>query len=121
MRGRLVSRRLDAEKKPESHDEPADVAPAPDAGAPLPPAVRVQMERQLGADFSLVRVHEGPQGSAVGSVAYTRGTDIHFAPGAYTPGTAQGDQLIAHELAHVVQQRQGRVDGPTEAGPGAGP
>src|SRR3954465_11020095 len=106
MYGRLVPRRLDPEKTPESQDKPADVAPAPDAGAPLPADVRVQMERRLGADFSRVRIHEGPQGSAVGSLAYTRGTDIHFAPGAYTPGTAQGDELIAHELAHVVQQRQ---------------
>lgn len=121
MYGRLVSRRADPDKQSESQGKPADGAPAPDAGVPLPSNVRAQMERSLGADFSAVRVHEGAHASALGSLAYTQGTDIHFAPGAYTPGTAQGDQLIAHELAHVVQQRQGRVAGPTGPEPEAAP
>ena len=120
MDERLVSRRLDSDKKPESQDKPADAAPAPDAGLPLPANVRAQMERSFGADFSSVRVHEAPRESALGSLAYTQGTDIHFAPGAYDPGTDEGDELIAHELAHVVQQRQGRVAASAEPGPEAG-
>ena len=37
----------------------------------------------------------------------TKGDEIHFAPGAYNPGSLQGQRLLGHELAHVVQQRKG--------------
>src|SRR5207244_7839263 len=46
---------------------------------------------------------------ALGAVAYTQGSDLHFAPGTYQPETAGGQQLLGHELAHVVQQRAGGV------------
>ena len=42
---------------------------------------------------------------AVSARAFATGTDVYFAQGEYKPGTADGDKLIAHELAHVVQQR----------------
>lgn len=42
-------------------------------------------------------------------MAFTQGEHIHFAPGQYQPHTAQGKRLLGHELAHVVQQREGRV------------
>jgi hypothetical protein len=67
------------------------------------------MERSMDADFSAVRIHEGPQASAMGALAYTQGTEIHFAPGRYDPHGQDGQQLLGHELAHVVQQSQGRV------------
>jgi len=74
------------------------------------------MERSFGADFSNVRVHEGFGGgvpgmdaSARGAVAYTHGNDLHFAPGAYQPHSREGQQLLGHELTHVVQQRAGRI------------
>jgi hypothetical protein len=74
------------------------------------------MEAALGADFSNVRVHVGPQAERIGAVAFTMGTDIYFAPSRFQPDTVQGQQLLGHELAHVVQQRQGRVRNPAGTG-----
>ncbi|HVV87852.1 MAG TPA: DUF4157 domain-containing protein [Kofleriaceae bacterium] len=92
-------------------------APSPTgAGNPLPSGVQRKMESSFGADFSDVRVHQGPQASQVGAVAYAQGSDLHFAPGQYNPGTSSGDALIGHELAHVVQQRAGRVSTPQGKG-----
>lgn len=85
-------------------------------GRPLPEAVRGKMEAALGADFSAVRVHVGPQAERIGAIAFTVGTDLYFAPGRYQPDTIQGQQLLGHELAHVVQQRQGRVRSPLGSG-----
>jgi hypothetical protein len=85
-------------------------------GQPLPPAVRTKMESFFGASFGEVRIHVGPQASAIGALAFTQGTDIHFAPGQYNPQTPQGQQILGHELAHVVQQRAGRVRNPFGSG-----
>ncbi|MBN2422746.1 DUF4157 domain-containing protein, partial [Candidatus Woesearchaeota archaeon] len=57
------------------------------------------------------------QATNMGALAYTQGNDVHFAPGQYNPGSQQGQELIGHELTHVVQQRQGRV-APTKQGKG---
>ena len=71
---------------------------------------QAHMEGTLGADFSDVRIHaESDHATEVGALAYTQGSDIHFAPGQYQPDTASGRELIGHELTHVVQQREGRV------------
>lgn len=78
-------------------------------GHPLSPGVRLKMEAAFGADFARVRVHEGPEPESIGAAAFTRGQDIHFARGRYRPRTAEGQRLLGHELAHVVQQRVGRV------------
>ncbi len=78
-------------------------------GKPLPAAMRNKMEAALNADFANVRVHIGPQAERIGAIAFTIGSDIYFAPGRYQPHTLQGQQLLGHELAHVVQQRAGRV------------
>jgi hypothetical protein len=67
------------------------------------------MENAFGADFSMVRVHEDRSVTQLGAVAYAAGTDVHFAPGEYRPGTPIGDRLIGHELTHVIQQSEGRV------------
>ena len=93
--------------------EPQPV-PASGAGKPMPAPVQAKMEQSFGTDFSAVRIHEGPQAGAVGALAYAQGTDIHFAPGQYDPGSERGQQLLGHELAHVVQQAQGRVRGQTQ-------
>ena len=85
-------------------------------GRPLPDAVRGKMEAALGADFSNVRVHVGPQAERIGAIAFTLGSDIYFAPGRYQPDTVHGRQLLGHELAHVVQQRAGRVRNPLGSG-----
>ncbi|MFC3802394.1 DUF4157 domain-containing protein [Cohnella sp. GCM10012308] len=76
----------------------------------LPLDVQAKMEKVMGADFSNVNVHaNSSQASSVGALAYAQGNDIHFAPGQYNPDSQSGQKIIGHELAHVVQQRQGRV------------
>lgn len=85
-------------------------------GASLPTPVQHKMERALGADFSSVRIHEGPLARTIGAQAFTRGTDVHFAPGQYQPHTTAGQQVLGHELAHVVQQSQGRARPSTRVG-----
>jgi hypothetical protein len=78
------------------------------SGQPLDPATRSLMEPRLGHSFSDVRVHAdsraGESAAAVGAHAYTVGSDIVFGAGQYAPSSADGRRLIAHELAHVVQQ-----------------
>lgn len=96
--------------------EPAQLGLAPGRGRPLPDAVRGKMEAAFGADFSAVRVHVGPQAERIGATAFTVGTDIYFAPNRYQPHTNRGQQLLGHELAHVIQQRAGRVQNPFGSG-----
>lgn len=83
-------------------------------GQPLDPAARAFFEPRFGHDFGRVRVHADDLGAksarAVNAVAYTVGRDIVFADGAYKPDRASGRRLLAHELAHVVQQGQRRFD-----------
>jgi hypothetical protein len=76
------------------------------------------MESSFRADFSAVRVHEDASATAMGALAYARGPNVHFAPGQYDPGSRGGMSLIGHELAHVVQQSEGRV-APSPQGKGA--
>jgi hypothetical protein len=79
------------------------------SGAPLDAAVRAEMEPRFGHSFADVRVHaEGraaESAKAVGARAYAVGRDVVFGAGRYAPGSMDGRRLIAHELAHVVQQR----------------
>lgn len=85
------------------------------SGSPMPAAVQAKMDRAFAADFSAVRIHEGAQAPTVGALAYTEGSNIHFGPGQYRPDTQSGQELLGHELAHVVQQSQGRVQATTQA------
>jgi hypothetical protein len=85
-------------------------------GLPMPDEVRAKMETAFGADFSDVRVHIGQEATSLGAIAYTWGTNIHFAPGQYNPHTLQGQKLLGHELWHVVQQKNGRVKNPFGGG-----
>jgi len=77
-------------------------------GQPLGTVERQFFEPRFGHDFSQVRVHTnalaGESTRAVQARAYTVGGDIAFAEGQYSPGTAEGKRLLAHELTHVVQQ-----------------
>lgn len=81
-------------------------------GQPIPALARTFMERRFGADFSQVTIHTGSEAawmnSALGARAFTYGRDIYFQQGEYSPATIPGQQLLAHELTHVVQQT-GRV------------
>jgi hypothetical protein len=85
-------------------------------GLPLPEDIRSKMETAFSADFSDVRVHIGQEASSLGAIAYTWGTNIHFAPGQYNPHTLQGQKLLGHELWHVLQQKSGRVKNPFGGG-----
>ncbi|HEY5616330.1 MAG TPA: DUF4157 domain-containing protein [Vicinamibacterales bacterium] len=84
---------------------------ASDRAQALEPPLRNRFEAGFGRDFSDVRVHAGPAAAvsarSLRAQAYTIGTDIHFAAGRFRPDTGPGQQLIAHELAHVVQQSRG--------------
>lgn len=91
---------------------PAATHPAPASpGQPLDGGVRSFMEARFGADFGGVRVHTGEQAAAaarsVNALAFTVGRDIVFDRGQYAPATGEGSRLLAHELAHVLQQAQG--------------
>jgi hypothetical protein len=77
-------------------------------GQRLDQSARSFMEPRFGYDFSQVRIHTGPRAAesarAVNALAYTVGQDIVFGEDQYSPGTASGQRLLAHELAHFVQQ-----------------
>jgi hypothetical protein len=83
------------------------------SGAPLDPATRSSFEPGFGADFSGVRVHSDEKAARsardLNARAFTVGSDVVFAEGEYQPHTSAGKHLLAHELAHVVQQGAGSV------------
>ena len=80
-------------------------------GSSLEPAFRREAEQRFGQDLTGVRVHTDPDAArsaeALNAEAYTCGNHIAFAQGRYRPGSDDGQQVLAHELAHVVQQRRG--------------
>lgn len=82
----------------------------------MPDEVKNKMERAFQTDFSDVKVHTNSEkASDIGALAYTQGSDVHFASGQYNPGEQVGQRILGHELAHVVQQREGRVQPTTQA------
>jgi len=83
------------QRKPMGAPAKVDLTPS-DSGNPLPEAVQQKMEFSLGADFSNVRVHEGPQAKAIGALAFTQGNHLHFAPRQYNPNSSQGQELLGH-------------------------
>jgi hypothetical protein len=91
-------------------------------GSPLPADVRSDMEARFGGqDFSDVRVHTDgaahESAKSVNAQAYTVGSNIVFQRDSYDPDSPAGRHMLAHELTHVVQQRNGPVDG-TDRGDG---
>jgi hypothetical protein len=98
------------------HAETSSVSPSVEEvvdspGQPLDEGVRSLVEPRLGHDFSRVRVRTDAQAAesarSVDAAAYTVGSDIVFASGAYRPQTPRGMQLITHELVHVTQHQVG--------------
>ena len=99
---------------PRATEQTPDAAPASvervldQPGAPLQPALRLDMEQHFGHDFSHVRVHADAAADdsarEVSARAYTVGHDIVFGANRYAPGTSEGRRLLAHELTHVLQQ-----------------
>ena len=76
------------------------------------------MESGFGRSFADVRVHTdgaaAHSAAALDAHAYTSGRELVFAHGRYDPGTPAGRRLLAHELAHVVQQRRSPSPGPIQ-------
>jgi len=85
------------------------------SGRSLDSGVKSRFERAFGQDFSKVRVHTDAEAAKISDQfdarAFTIGEHVAFASGEYRPGTLIGDALIAHELAHVVQQGSSPADG----------
>jgi hypothetical protein len=74
-------------------------------GARLPGWTMQRMEAGFGTSFEDVRVHrDSPLPAQLSAEAFTLGNDIHVAPGRFAPSSPSGEHLLAHELAHVVQQ-----------------
>jgi hypothetical protein len=123
----------DEEKRREEEDEEEEIvdgkaeAPGHDAsptgnvrarldatrgsGEPLPESSRAFFEQRFGRDFSDVRVHADPEAAdlakSLRAHAFARDQHIYFAPGRYQPESSAGRHLLAHELTHTLQQRQG--------------
>jgi hypothetical protein len=98
--------------------EGANIAPSSvdqalaSSGRPLEPTLRHDMEQRFGHDFSEVRLHLGAAAEQsakhINANAYTVGNNIVFGAAQFAPGTHEGRRLLAHELAHVIQQSNGR-------------
>ena len=125
QRAPLSARREDTDR-PEVPPIVYEVLRSP--GQPLDAVTRDFFASRLGHDFGHVRVHATSAAEesarAVNAIAYTVGTDVVFGAGQYAPGTTAGKKLLAHELAHVVQQGTAsspsgndvRIDSPNEPG-----
>lgn len=78
-------------------------------GQALDSVTRSYMEPRFGHDFSQVRIHADTRAAtlarSINALAFTVGNSITFGAGQYQPGSASGQKLLAHELAHVVQQQ----------------
>jgi hypothetical protein len=94
-------------------DLEASIQRARGGGQPLSENIREPMEQAFGADFSGVRVHtDGTSdqlNQSIQAKAFTTGQDVFFRQGAYQPESRGGQELLAHELTHVVQQNGGTV------------
>jgi hypothetical protein len=94
-------------------------------GKPLDSGTRGEMERSFGVDFKGVRIHDDVEAQAkadqLDARAYTQGDDIYLGSAPFDSQSPAGHALLAHELAHVVQQRQAanvesdRVSTPNDA------
>ncbi|HEX8979720.1 MAG TPA: DUF4157 domain-containing protein [Parasulfuritortus sp.] len=105
----MPKRADDAASAPATVDE--DVVQRLGIGLPLDLGTRGWFEQRLGADLTRVRIHTGPgaarETQRLGARAFTVGEHIAFAAGEYRPDTPEGQELIAHELVHVVQGQGG--------------
>lgn len=84
-------------------------------GQPLDGGLQAQLGQTMGVDFSGVRVHTSPEADRLNQQlsarAFTTGQDVFFREGAYQPHSGSGQELVAHELTHVIQQGAGAVQG----------
>ncbi|MDY6900293.1 MAG: DUF4157 domain-containing protein [Cyanobacteriota bacterium] len=91
-----------------NEDVEKNIQQARGGGQGLADNVREPMEQAFGSNFSGVKVHTDGQSDvlnrSLNARAFTTGQDIFFKQGEYQPGSKQGQELLAHELTHVVQQ-----------------
>ncbi|PSB19145.1 DUF4157 domain-containing protein [Phormidesmis priestleyi ULC007] len=90
-------------------------------GDTLETGIQQHLEQSLGADLSSVQIHTNREADrlsrSVNAIAFTTGQDIFFSAGSYNPRSSEGQQLIAHEVVHTMQQANGAVAGaPTADG-----
>ncbi|MEH2135719.1 eCIS core domain-containing protein [Nostoc sp.] len=94
-------------------DLEASISQARGGGQAIADNIRKPMEQAFGADFSRVKVHTDGQSDqlnqSIQARAFTTGQDVFFRQGEYNPGSRGGQELLAHELTHVVQQNGGAV------------
>jgi len=80
-------------------------------GSPIESNARAPLESAFGQDFGRVRIHTNNEAAqmnqALNAKAFTHGSDIYFNEGQYSPGSTEGKRLLAHELTHTIQQKQG--------------
>ncbi|WP_405714870.1 MULTISPECIES: DUF4157 domain-containing protein [unclassified Streptomyces] len=108
------------QRKEEEERSPVHDVVRSGGGQPLDTDTRADLEGRMGADFSDVRIHTDSaaheSAKGVGAHAYTVGNNVVFQRDAYDPSSPQGRTTLAHELTHVIQQRNGPVDGTEAAG-----
>ena len=104
----LVQRRGDLGGEEASTNLESSIQSARGGGQSLDPSLQTKMGEAMGADFSSVKVHTDSQSDqlnkSIQAKAFTTGQDVFFRQGAYEPSSRGGQELIAHELTHVVQQ-----------------
>ena len=98
---------------PASPDLETSIQQARGSGQPLADSIKSPMEQAFGADFSGVKVHTDTQADqlnqSIQAKAFTSGHDVFFRQGEYQPGSRGGQELLAHELTHVLQQNSDTV------------
>jgi len=106
-RDETVQRQATSEDAPAVDDDLEDRLDRAGGGEPLSADARGYFEPRFGRDLGGVRVHTDPEAGRLAgelnALAFTRGTDVWFAPGRYAPGSPGGRHLLAHELAHTQQ------------------
>ena len=104
----LIQRQDEIRAGTASNEFESNLNSARSGGSTLEPAIKGQMESAIGANFSGVKVHTDHQADqlsrSIQAKAFTTGQDVFFKQGEYNPNSRSGQELLAHELTHVVQQ-----------------
>lgn len=113
LQAKPMLQRIGPEGGAVSGDIESKIQQARGGGQAIAPTLQAQMSAAMGADFSGVRIHTDAQSDqlnqSIQAKAFTTRQDVFFRQGEYQPQSHSGQKLIAHELAHVVQQNRGRI------------
>ncbi len=111
---RLIAQRNGNTTPEVSTDTAGRIAQLRGRGQALDSFIQAKMGDALGHDFSPVRIHNSSESdelnNQLSAKAFTTGLDIFFRAGTYEPATTEGQELIAHELVHVIQQSSGAIN-----------